>query len=262
MNDSPLSLLLTLSPLLATWLAGLALASARLRRHPEVSLLLMGGQASMIASDVAGPVVFSVMLEPSSGADPIMLAIAFLGILAVQSAAWVATLVALFGWRADEQQASASDKFQFGLRSLLFVMFAAGVLSGMAAGAARLLLIPVIGFVSLAVQLPTFTAWFFGTWIAMARWPRHPAVSRAAMIGLGIGCATVVVEHFVWVWVSDRQERYAVVGALRLIFSTLVALSWIALLRAALGWRSGDKAFASSEGDPYLMPTADAEPTT
>jgi hypothetical protein len=223
MNDSPLSLLLTLSPLLATWLAGLALASARLRRHPEVSLLLMGGQAGMIASDVAGPVVFSVMLEPSSGADPIMLAIAFLGILAVQSAAWVATLVALFGWRADEQQASASDKFQFGLRSLLFVMFAAGVLSGMAAGAARLLLIPVIGFVSLAVQLPTFTA--------LAAPPRRVARGddrsgnwlcyrsrRALRLGVGLGPSralrarrslTTNIQHFGRPFLDRSSSRCA-----------------------------------------------------
>jgi hypothetical protein len=258
MNDSLLGSILTVSPMLAVWLAGMGLSMLRFRRHPEVSVLLTCGLGAMFSVHVGVHVVFYLTLTMPSANDGGILLRAVLAIVALagfvmESTAWAAVLTAIFGWRQRSVPRPSPFRVRFSLQSLLLVTLAIAVLCGMASAAASFLDVPDVALVSLVEQSPTFLAWLIGTSIALSRWPAHPAVSRAAVIGLGLCCAMIVGAHVVWRWIAEVPNRYRLIGPLAFGFSIVLAVAWVALLRAAIGWRGSNEPFS---------PTTRMGPTT
>jgi hypothetical protein len=90
-------------PVFLVWAAGIIIAISRWRRHPRVSMLVVGGLALHLAANVLH-VCASVLIPyvlASGDRDHIMVAysviqIVFAGLYAV---AWGMILLAVFGWR-------------------------------------------------------------------------------------------------------------------------------------------------------------------
>ena len=95
-------------------------------------------------------------------------------------------------------------------------------------------------------QAPTFLAWIVGLVVAVTRWSRHPQVSLATVVAIGLAIVLTATGTMLSVWLPFhmRAEGRSIgevgqaTAVIALTLSTLQAGNWVLVFVAIFGWRS------------------------
>jgi hypothetical protein len=218
-------------PLYAVWVVGILVALARWQKHPSVSGLLGGGLAAMLVTSLTLRLGSLWIIESMRQAGQSVSTSSFyLGILGitgslVRTGAWIAFLVALFGWRLRPGEKAGESPWQFSILGLMGVTLAVAILCGVARWLVVWLGESAAHLIELVDDIPLYVCWLVGLGLAIRRWQRHPAVSRLAVMGIGIHAANTVIWQVVWIaLISSHSVGWA------------PALNAFAVLGAVAGW--------------------------
>jgi hypothetical protein len=161
----------------------------------------------------------------------------------VRTAAWVGILTALFGWRPDPpgMPPLPQSRFQFSILSLLILTTVVAVLCVVLRTIIAWLGDSALVLVQFVDEIPLVTCWVLGIRVALVRWPKHPGVSLAAVIGIGLSLAAFLASilHMLVIVSQSGPPRVPFIAlAVRLAFSSVAVASWIATLTAVFSGRN------------------------
>lgn len=242
---------LSVLPIYAVWLVGIVVALIRWGRHPQVSAIVAASLAGLLVLNVGTRIASSMIISAARrGGQPLASIGVYLGILGIaasllRASAWIALLIALFGWRQSAPQTSGLPAFQFSIRGLMILTLAVALVCGLGRGLVLWLGESAAFLLNLIDDIPLIICWIIGLRIAIRRWPVHSQVSAFALWGICIQLATLFAWQVVW---FSRPAMQNLLGTY--LFSALLTMisagGWVLILIAVLGWREvADKNIAT-----------------
>jgi hypothetical protein len=130
-----------------------------------------------------------------------------------------------------------TTRWQFSIRNLLVVTFVVAVACGSLRGLAVLLGESAEVLLTLVDDIPVILCWAVGVRLAWSRWRLHPQVSRTTLAAIGLASLAVVLNVVYLLLMPRYYANGWPVHFISLSYLVVWPVTWILLLRAALGWR-------------------------
>lgn len=255
------SLLFSL-PLVGVAFVGSLIALVRWPKHPQVSALVLASLISMAAFGLLQHFGTYWLLVRTYGRglgaaeNGFLLGLMSLAYTFVRTTAWIGILTALFGWRADPPNLPPIPKsaFQFSILSLLILTTIVAVLCVVLRWIVTLIGDSAMVLIQFVDEIPLVTCWLLGLRLAIVRWPKHPAVSLAALWGIGIALAMFLasIVNFLLI-VGSGVHSPLLSFVISLGFAVMSVIGWAFTLTAVFGWRetpttAGEDTFTHANG--------------
>jgi hypothetical protein len=169
----------------------------------------------------------------------------YLGILTIvgsliRTGAWIAVLVALFGWRPVADEKLAPARWQFSILGLLGLTLAVAVLCGVARWLVIWLGESAAHLLQLVDDIPIFVCWLVGLAVAIRSWRQHPSVSLGAVLGIGLIAAIALTVQVGWLVLVTTSGYVEWVRILDVLITLVASAAWCLIIAAALRDREPD----------------------
>jgi hypothetical protein len=247
---------------LLVWIGGMIAVCLHWRRQPAVAAIVLIGLGSIGAAALASYLSISWIQRIGQARGMSVTSIAFnMGIirllaLLVRTSVWIAMFVASFGWRPSGPAATKRDSFyRFSIRGVMLLTFVVAVVCAVVTALIRWLgeFAPILW--TLAPQIPLAIVWYVGARVAFTRWKKHPQVSAACLIAIGLSATSLLLANANWIFLTMAGVRPDTLYWLMTLACTILSsIAWMFLIAATLGGRS------DSETDPPVMVASESTP--